>query len=562
MSLIDSQLYRNLQLGTAYEGLIPAYNHTDFPFDKTSDNSNTYDTLKFMSVWAYKYAHQMKKVAPLLKGVTLQETVNKIYAFLYSHFQYKLDGETQNLMSPSAAWHFRKTGFDCKTYSILASTILQNLGIPHAFRMVQQAGIMPGEWSHVYVVVPNGNQELIIDATTHTNKQVSYTQKHDYTMKHKGLASPYVSALGCACQGTPIKSSGLGSPANLAISIRNFHSFLDVLEKQGISKDVTNRMLTIVRANVENGIDPNMGEVLKKALATTSGLGFIDPVSSITASGFSSTSFSLPTMNVSTPYGNYVPPAASGFSQFTSSAATAGMSALSNVSVQGINVGGIATSLATGNYVGAGIEVLKAIIPIEKTFGAVFANGFDLSCWGASYSEQKAKEHVLLDMPFIVQWSGIYQSATTASLDKFQLFTESYLLDAKNGQQSKYASCTRKGHALREKAIVELRKNIYLEFTSQGFQLVPNGRKTGTFSIPQGLPGYAKGRAYTSWNGPTAYDSLLVVPPTPVAPTPTATPTTEAGTKTDSSGKPITASKSSSTPLILGAGLLALKFLL
>lgn len=556
MSFIDTLLYRTLKDGAAYEGLIPVYKGTQYNFDKEADNSNTYDTLRFMSEWALKFSHQMKAIAPLLKGNTKQETVNKIYRFLYSHFQYKLDGETQNLMSPSAAWHFRKTGFDCKTYSILASTILQNLGIPHAFRMVQQAGIMPGEWSHVYVIVPNGNTHFIIDATTHDNKEVSFTQKHDYTMKHKGLASPYVSALGCACQGTPIKSSGLGSPANLAISIRNFHSFLDTLEKQGISKDITNRMLTIVRANVENGIDPNMGEVLKKALATTSGLGFIDPVSSITASGYS-----LPTMNVSVPTGNYYTPTTQLQSGFQT-AVSAGTSALSNLSVGGVSVGGLATDLATGNFVGAGLAILKNIIPLDKTFGAVFANNFDLSCWGASYSEQKAKEHVLLDMPFIVQWSGIYQSATTASLDKFQLFTESYLLDAKNGQQSKYASCTRKGHALREKAIVELRKNIYLEFTSQGFQLVPNGRKTGTFSIPQGLPGYAKGRAYTSWNGPTAYDSLLVVPPTPVAPTPTATPTTEAGTKTDSSGKPITASKSSSTPLILGAGLLALKLLL
>ncbi len=562
MSFIDTLLYRTLKDGKEYEGLIPVYKGTQYNFDKEADNSNTYDTLRFMSEWALKFSHQMKAIAPLLKGNTKQETVNKIYRFLYSHFQYKLDGETQNLMSPSAAWHFRKTGFDCKTYSILASTILQNLGIPHAFRMVQQAGIMPGEWSHVYVIVPNGNTHFIIDATTHDNKEVSFTQKHDYTMKHKGLASPYVSALGCACQGTPIKSSGLGSPANLSISIRNFHSFLDVLEKQGISKDVTNRMLTIVRANVENGIDPNMGEVLKKALATTSGLGFIDPVSSISASGYS-----LPTMNYSIPTSNYYTPTTqlqSGFQTAVSGIQSAGTSALSNISVAGVSGGAVMSAIAgdPSALIGSAFTILKNIIPIDKTFGAVFANGFDLSCWGASYSEQKAKEHVLLDMPFIVQWSGIYQSATTAALDKFQLFTESYLLDAKNGQQSKYASCTRKGHALREKAIVELRKNIYLEFTSQGFQLVPNGRKTGTFSITQGLPGYAKGRAYTSWNGPTSYDSLLVVPPTPVAPTPTATPTTEAGTKTDSSGKPITASKSSSTPLILGAGLLALKFLL
>ncbi|MFV5702198.1 transglutaminase domain-containing protein [Flavobacterium sp. XS2P12] len=569
MSFIDTLLYRTLQDGAAYQGLIPVYKGTQYNFDKEADNSNTYDTLRFMSEWALKFSHQMKAIAPLLKGNTKQETVNKIYNFLYSHFQYKLDGETQNLMSPSAAWHFRKTGFDCKTYSILASTILQNLGIPHSFRMVQQAGIMPSEWSHVYVIVPNGNMHFTIDATTHDNKEVSFTQKHDYTMKHKGLASPYVSALGCACQGTPIKSSGLGSPANLAITIRNFHSFLDVLEKQGFSKEVTNRMLTIVRANVENGIDPNMGEVLKKALATAGQLGEIVPSFSLTPAGstYGGYATSLPT-------GNYVAPTSSSFSQFTSSAATAGMSALSNISVQGINVGSIATSLATGNFIGAGLDVLKAIIPMEKTFGAVFANGFDLSCWGASYSEQKAKLDIEQDLPFMVKWSGIYQQPTSSNLDRFMLVTQGYLDDAINGQQSKYASCTRKGHALRQKAIEQLRKDTFEQFTTQGFQLIPNGKKKSGISIPGGLPMYKKGQTWTGFNEST-YDSFIVVPPKPVVQTPppatvaaanttgtTTNSTSTSGATTNSTGTPVTAKKSSSTPLILGAGLLALKLLL
>ncbi|SDX36436.1 hypothetical protein [Flavobacterium degerlachei] len=535
MSTIDTLLYRPLKSGTAFEGLIPAYQGTDFKFDKNSDNSTTYDTLRFMEQWSNKYASQMKRIAPLLKGRNIEETANNIYQFLYNHFQYKLDGETQNLYSPSAAWHFRKTGFDCKTYSILASTILQNLNITHAFRMVQQAGIMPGEWSHVYVVIPNGNKNAIIDATTHTNKEVSFTKKHDYTMKHRGLASPYINGLGCACQGKPLNKTGLGSPSTIAATVANFHMFLNEIENKGVPKEVTSRMLDLVKWNVQNGIDPNIQEIVEKAYAgANKGLGY--------------------------------------------SLIDNGTSLLNNASIQGVNVGGVVTNVANGNYVGAALDVLKAVLPIEKTFGAVFANSFDLSCWGASYSEQKAKIDIEKDMPFIIEWSGIYKQATTANLDKFQILTEAYLLDAQNGQRSKYASCTRKGHALRDKAIVELRKNIYQEFTSQGFKLVPAGKKSGTFTINQGLPGYRVGQSYSSWTNPMSYDSFTVVPPQqqvavtvpqqsvttiPQQGTTTVYNNPAAAANTDSTAGVPPAKKSSATiPLLIGAGALALKFLI
>ncbi len=545
MSVIDQQLYRSLENGKQYDKLIPVFAGSRHDFDKESDNSNTYDTLRYMAQWANKYAYQMKKVAPLLRGRSTEETVNKIYKFLYSHFQYKLDGETQNLYSPSAAWHNRKTGFDCKTYSILASTILQNLSIPHAFRMVQQAGIMPGQWSHVYVIVPSMKSHFVIDGTTHTNREVSFTNKYDYNMKHRGLASPYIGALGCACSGEQIKSVGLGNPATLQATVKHFHIFLDELEQQGVSKEVTSRMLTIVRSNIESGIDPNMSEVLKKALDGGTGLGLLP----MQTAGFSTKSFSLPKMTTSVPTKNYVVPKPTlPIKGLIKQQVTGG---LANVSIGGIS-GGAVMSAITGDplaIAGLALTVLKKIIPIEKTFGAVFANGFDLSCWGASYSEQKAKVDIIKDMPFMIDYSGIYNSPVTANLDKFQLATEAYLLDAINGQRSKYAKCTQKGHRLREQAIRELRKNTYEEFTSQGFILTPGGKKTEAFSIKGGLPGYAAGRDF---NYPSvSYDSLTVL-----------TPKQAQQEQSNTGQNPEQGNKSSSAPLLLGAGLLALKLFL
>lgn len=541
---VNKALYRPIQSGAAYNGLIPAWNKVVVDLDKESDNHNTFDTLRFMDQWSRKYAFQMKRIAPLLKGANLQETVNNIYKFLYNHFQYKLDDKFQDLRSPSAAWHYRYQGFDCKTFSLLASTILLNLNIAHAFRQVQQKNVMPGTWSHVYVVVPNGKSYYTIDATTHTNKEVSFTKKNDYPMRHRGLASPYVNGLGCACQGNTIAQTGLGNPSTLAYSISNFHKFLDVLEKQGISRDVTNKMLQLVRWNVENGIDPNMGDILKKSLQSEK-LGYIYPVSEINSMGIQGGGIQAPVLTQ--PYQNA---SSASFGSIASSAA--GSFSIAGVSGTQIASAAMGDPLAIA---GTAMAVLKKIIPLEKTFGAVFANGFDLSCWGSSYSEQKAKEHLQKDLPFIVEYSGIYRNPTTESLDKFQALTQKFIAIADHDRRKKYAKCTIKGRNLSEKAVLELRKNIHAEFTSQGFQLIPNGKKTLSFKIPNGLPGLDGGKETIVY--PDPFDSFIVVPPKPVVQNNNNTATNSAN-----SNNTLAPAKSSSTPLLLGgAALLAIKLL-
>lgn len=418
MSSIDALLYRTLKTGSQFEGLIPAYQGSEYNFDTETDNSTTYDTLRFMAQWSNKYAYQMKRIAPLLKGATIQETVNNIYQFLYSHFQYKLDGSLQNLYSPSAAWHFRKTGFDCKTYSLLASILLQNLKMPHSFRMVQQAGIMPGEWSHVYVIVPDNNTEYVIDATTHSNKQVSFTKKHDYIMKHLGLASPYINGLGCACQGTPITRNGLGAPGNLENTIANFHVFLNELEKKGFPKEVTDKMLALVRYNVENGIDPNMHEIVQKAILGQKGLGYIAPVSNLTPAGTNNYNYSLPTSSYNLPSSFTAPSTTSFGSNILSNAP----SLIGNFSVGGVKISSISnavTGLISGNPLAA-IGLITSLIPIDKTFGAVFANGFNLSCWGSSTPPNVMKELSQKDIPAVYEATlgkGISQQNLNTFLD-------------------------------------------------------------------------------------------------------------------------------------------------
>lgn len=344
---IDAILYRTLKRGDQYEGLIPKPTGISHEFEKPGKYSDTFDTLRFMDEWAEKYAWQMEKVAPTLQGKTLAETVDNIYKFLYNHFQYRLDDELQTLVAPSYAWANRHKGFDCKSFSILASTILRNLNIAHGFRMVKQYGVNPGEWSHVYVIVPGKGKVHVIDATKHANKEGRYVEKYDYMskLKHRGLAAPFT-GLGCECAGRKIAFTGLGNPATLAEAVENLQVFLNILVDRGLSPITANEVRNIIRQNLAVGIDPLFPQVLALALQRTprpfTGLG--DP--SVT------------------------------------------------------DVASAAVNAASGNYVGAAM-ILKDLIPDKlfdslfgDTFGAVFANGFNLSCWGASLTPQDAQNRI------------------------------------------------------------------------------------------------------------------------------------------------------------------------
>lgn len=343
---VNRALYRPLHDGRKFEAVMPSFKKIVYNFDKRTDNHNTFKTLEFMEQWSKKYSYQCAKLAKLLQGKSVQETCNNIYNFLYNHFQYKLDGEAQDLRALSAAWYDRSKGMDCKSYSLLAAMILENLNIKCAFRMVKIGG---NDWVHVYVIVPDGQKYHVIDATRHDNREVRFTQKHDRNMYHRGLASPIpMTGLGCSCNGQSINKYGLGNPNTLAQSVSNFHVFLNQLEKNGVSPNVTNTMLNIVKSNVQRGIDPNMQEVFQMAVAMnrSNGLGFV--------------------------FGSGGGP-----------------------SVMGINA-----NTAASAYMGdpAAIKAIIAkIIPtnfISGTFGAVFANGLDFTCWGASLTPQTAKANV------------------------------------------------------------------------------------------------------------------------------------------------------------------------
>lgn len=190
---INTMLYRPLKNGNEFNPLIPKSNCTS----KFLGNGMTDFSISQMANVVQEYYLHMAKVAPLLKKQTLQRTCNAIHDFAYSHFQYKADKAKQYLRSPACSWSVRHEGIDCKSYSIVASAILLNLGIKHSIRRVRQPGTMPHLWTHVYVIVPidqdKGNLSKgyhTIDGTIPEPIELPYIEKHDINMEHYGLAAP------------------------------------------------------------------------------------------------------------------------------------------------------------------------------------------------------------------------------------------------------------------------------------------------------------------------------------------------------------------------------------
>ncbi|KGO84443.1 hypothetical protein Q763_01490 [Flavobacterium beibuense F44-8] len=192
MNDFDYLLHREVKPGYEFDKLIPKTNcKATFLGKGTTDFS-----VDEMAVMVKKYYSQMSKVAEHFSNKPLQRTCNEIHKWCYDHFQYKADKAIQYLRSPSCSWLSRFDGIDCKSYSIVASCILTNLGIKHYIRRIKQPGFLPDLWTHVYIVVPKNqkNSKLkegyyVIDGTVATLQESAYIQNSDLfmDMEHYGL---------------------------------------------------------------------------------------------------------------------------------------------------------------------------------------------------------------------------------------------------------------------------------------------------------------------------------------------------------------------------------------
>lgn len=152
---------RAIRSGEEYEELIPAPNWQEEIVRRGADVSQTVHEMKKLIISS---AWQTKALSRRLQGNTLYSTCHNIWNFLFSHIKYKEDDAGQEqLRTPALSWQIRTSrGIDCDDFSIFASTILCNLGIPHYLRIARYGD--KNYFQHVYVVVPHtGKHYITID---------------------------------------------------------------------------------------------------------------------------------------------------------------------------------------------------------------------------------------------------------------------------------------------------------------------------------------------------------------------------------------------------------------
>lgn len=146
---------------------------------------------------------QVKEFAKYFGRNSQRESCKAIFDFLKHKIKYVADADLQLIKLPSALLH-TKVG-DCKSYSLLTSAILTNLGIPHHFVLVSYNNDPTP--SHIYVETDDG---CIIDAVwgifdSEKKPTYKYKVKPNGKMKVKsitgtGKASTFIGAnCGCGC---------------------------------------------------------------------------------------------------------------------------------------------------------------------------------------------------------------------------------------------------------------------------------------------------------------------------------------------------------------------------
>jgi hypothetical protein len=168
---------------------------------KIVEDQSTGDIISAITTSHEKYKPEYKKIALFFKGSNPKQTGKKLFDFLKNNVRYIIEpGDKQTVKSPAAI--LAQGHGDCKHYSLFAGGVLQQLGVPFAYRFASYKTFDP-QPGHVFVVMhPGTEKEIWIDPVLST---FDYKKPYTYA-KDKRMALYTVSGIG---QATPAQKAAL-----------------------------------------------------------------------------------------------------------------------------------------------------------------------------------------------------------------------------------------------------------------------------------------------------------------------------------------------------------------
>lgn len=329
-------------------------------------------------------------------GYDLKATAKKIHSFLYNHFQYDKDGAIQHLKAPYCMWSSRYKGNDCKSYTLNASTILLNLGIKHYLRRTKQSGYYPTIFTHVYVVIPKDQQSgklhkgyYTVDATVNTMVEQPFLKKDDTYMEEASLQYVGLSAPSCGCS-SDNKYHTNQNPIGLSAA----YSGQSVTE---LTKSDYNKAMCQTLARVDD------------FLAVLAPYTSSDHSSNLLRGKiFDKLWYGHNPVLTFTPKGIYVDKEFVNFSKTFKRLRKAQIGLGNSMPATGDPVTDAALDTILSTVLGGNF--------FSNTFGAIFANGFELSCWNSTFTPQQTiQEIAAIQAPYFQGLFENIQSAHTVS---------------------------------------------------------------------------------------------------------------------------------------------------
>ncbi|MDX9791814.1 MAG: hypothetical protein RBT61_13370 [Candidatus Kapabacteria bacterium] len=119
----------------------------------------------------------------------------------------------------------------------------------------------------------------------------------------------------------------------------------------------------------------------------------------------------------------------------------------------------------------------------SSTIGSIFANGFDLSCWGSSANPADEKSYASDRMQFFLTKSGIASVVNQTTVNEFMKLTDVVKSVHHKIGIGNYASCTKKAHQFSYQAITQFQDSILQSMQSNGVVLESTGEKQGTLNL-------------------------------------------------------------------------------
>lgn len=167
---------------------------------KIVEDQSTGDIISAITTSHEKYKPEYKKIALFFKGSNPKQTGKKLFDFLKNNVRYIIEpGDKQTVKSPAAI--LAQGHGDCKHYSLFAGGVLQQLGVPFAYRFASYKTFDP-QPGHVFVVMhPGTEKEIWIDPVLST---FDYKKPYTYA-KDKRMALYTVSGIGA----TPAQKAAL-----------------------------------------------------------------------------------------------------------------------------------------------------------------------------------------------------------------------------------------------------------------------------------------------------------------------------------------------------------------